>query len=98
MPTIDIQIASRIHRHLAAVRLMSCMVFPDDQKLRTAAEITFRTQLADRRESLPAQTACVLPRTQNQASTDRQSDSPDARVVPFQNLIHANWLVVSNVW
>src|ERR1700722_5783528 len=36
--------------------------------------------LADRRESLPAQTACVLPGTQNQASTDRQSDPPDARV------------------
>src|SRR5208282_694609 len=48
MPTIEIQIADRIQRHLAAVRLMSYMVFPDDEKLRTAAEITFRTKLADR--------------------------------------------------
>ena len=47
MPTMDIQIASRIQRHLAAARLMSCMVFPDDEKLRTAAEVAFRTKLAD---------------------------------------------------
>jgi hypothetical protein len=47
MPTIEIPIFSRIGRHLAAVRLMSYMVFPDDEKLRTAAEITFRTKLGD---------------------------------------------------
>ena len=34
MPTIEIRISERIQRHLAAVRLMSYMVFPDDAKLR----------------------------------------------------------------
>ena len=32
------------------------------------------------RTSLPAQTACVLPGTQNHASTDRQYDPPSAGV------------------
>ncbi len=47
MPIIEIGISDRISRHLAAVRLMSFMVFPDDAELRTAAEVTFRTILAD---------------------------------------------------
>lgn len=47
MPTIEIDVSERIPRHLAAVRLMSYMVFPDDAKFRAAAEITFRTILAD---------------------------------------------------
>jgi hypothetical protein len=46
MPIIEIQVADRIQRHLAAVRLMSYMVFPDDDELRAASEITFRTKLA----------------------------------------------------
>jgi hypothetical protein len=29
MPTIEIEVSERIQRHLAAVRVMSCMVFPD---------------------------------------------------------------------
>ncbi len=47
MPVIEIDVSDRVARHLAAVRLMSYMVFPDDAKLRAAAEITFRTILAD---------------------------------------------------
>jgi hypothetical protein len=47
VPTIEIDVAERVSRHLSAVRLMSYMVFPDDSKLRAAAEITFRTILAD---------------------------------------------------
>jgi hypothetical protein len=48
MPTIEIDTSERIQRHLAAVRLMSYMVFPDDPGLRTASENTFRTKLAHR--------------------------------------------------
>jgi hypothetical protein len=47
MAVIEIEVLERVARHLAAVRLMSYMVFPDDAKLRAAAEITFRTILAD---------------------------------------------------
>lgn len=47
MPTIEIEISERIQRHLAAVRVMSFMVFPDDTEQRAASEITFRTILAD---------------------------------------------------
>jgi hypothetical protein len=47
MPTIEIAMTERVSRHLAAVRLMSYMVYPDDAQLRMAAEITFRTILAD---------------------------------------------------
>jgi hypothetical protein len=47
MPIIEIDVSERIPRHLAAVRLMSYMVFPDDSALRAACEITFRTKLAD---------------------------------------------------
>src|SRR3984893_2865189 len=47
MPTIEIDTSERIQRHLAAVRLMSYMVFPDDPGLRAASENTFRTKLAD---------------------------------------------------
>jgi hypothetical protein len=46
MPTIEIDVSERIARHLAAIRLMSYMSFPDDAKLRAAAEVTFRTILA----------------------------------------------------
>ena len=47
MPTIEIEVSERIQRHLAAVRVMSCMVFPDDPEKRATSEITFRTILAD---------------------------------------------------
>lgn len=47
MPTIEIEVSDRIRRHLASVRLMSYMVFPDNPELRAASEITFRTKLAD---------------------------------------------------
>ena len=47
MPTIEIDVSERIPRHLAAIRLMSYMVYPDDAKRRGAAEITLRTILAD---------------------------------------------------
>jgi hypothetical protein len=47
MPTIELEVSERIDRHLAAVRLMSYMVFPDDAKLRAADEITLRVILAD---------------------------------------------------
>src|SRR6185437_8468111 len=47
MPSIKFEITDRISRHLAAVRLMTYMVHPDDAKLRQAAEITSRTILAD---------------------------------------------------
>jgi hypothetical protein len=47
MPVIEIDVSDRVARHLAAVRLMSYMVFPDDAKRRGTAEITFRTILAD---------------------------------------------------
>ena len=46
MPSIEIDMSGRISRHLAAVRLMSHMVYPDDARLRGASEITFRTILA----------------------------------------------------
>ena len=47
MPTIEIEVSERIQRHLAAVRVMSFMVFPDDPEKRATSEITFRTILAD---------------------------------------------------
>jgi hypothetical protein len=47
MPTIEIEVSDRIARHVATVRLMSYMVFPDNPDLRTASEVTFRTKLAD---------------------------------------------------
>ena len=47
MPTIEIEVSDRIARHVASVRLMSYMVFPDNPELRAASEVTFRTQLAD---------------------------------------------------
>jgi hypothetical protein len=47
VPTIEIEVSDRIARHLASVRLMSYMVFPDNPELRVASEVTFRTQLAD---------------------------------------------------
>jgi hypothetical protein len=47
VPTIEIEVSDRIARHVASVRLMSYMVFPDDPELRAASEVTFRTQLAD---------------------------------------------------
>lgn len=47
MPIIEISTSDRISRHLAAIRLMSFMVFPDSEELRKAAEVTFRTILAD---------------------------------------------------
>jgi hypothetical protein len=47
MPTIEIEISDRIARHLASVRLMSYMVFPDSLDLRSASEVTFRTKLAE---------------------------------------------------
>ena len=47
MPTIEIKVTERFSRHLAAVRLMSYMVYPDDAELRGATELTFRTILAD---------------------------------------------------
>jgi len=33
MPVVEIDLSERIPRHLAAVRLMSYMVYPDDMKL-----------------------------------------------------------------
>jgi len=47
VPTIEIEVSDRIARHVASVRLMSYMVFPNNPDLRTASEITFRTKLAD---------------------------------------------------
>ena len=47
MPTIEIEVSDRIARHLASVRLMSYMIFPDNLDLRIAGEVTFRTKLAD---------------------------------------------------
>jgi hypothetical protein len=47
VPTIEIEISDRIARHLASVRLMSYMVFPDSLDLRSASEVTFRTKLAE---------------------------------------------------
>jgi len=38
VPTIEIEVSDRIARHLASVRLMSYMVFPDNPDLRTASE------------------------------------------------------------
>jgi hypothetical protein len=46
MLSVEIDVSKRISRHLAAVRLMSYMVYPDDAQLRAASEITFRTTLA----------------------------------------------------
>jgi hypothetical protein len=37
MPTTEIEVSERISRHLAAVRLMSYMVFPDRPELRRAS-------------------------------------------------------------
>ena len=45
-----------------AVRLMSYMGFPDDEKLRTAAEVTFRTKLADWFSETFAKERAVLQR------------------------------------
>jgi hypothetical protein len=47
MAVIEIDVSDRIKRHLAAVRMMAYMAFPDSAELRTAAELTFRTKLAD---------------------------------------------------
>ena len=47
MPTIEIETDDPIQRHLAALRIMSYMVFPDDPELRKASETTFRTRIAD---------------------------------------------------
>jgi hypothetical protein len=47
MQPIEIKVTERFSRHLAAVRLMSYMVYPDDAELRGGAELTFRTILAD---------------------------------------------------
>jgi hypothetical protein len=47
VPRIEIEVSDRIARHVASVRLMSYMVFPDNPELRAASEVTFRTQLAD---------------------------------------------------
>jgi hypothetical protein len=47
MPTIEIEVSERISRHLAAVRLMSHMVFPDRPELRRASEVTFRVKLVE---------------------------------------------------
>jgi len=47
VPTIEIEVSDRIARHLASVRLMSYMIFPDNLDLRTASEVTSRTKLAD---------------------------------------------------
>lgn len=48
MPTIEIETNNMIDRHLAALRLMSYMVFPDNPALRKASETTFRTKAANR--------------------------------------------------
>ena len=45
MPTIEIEVSDRIARHVATVRLLSYMVFPDNRDLRTASVVTFRTNL-----------------------------------------------------
>jgi hypothetical protein len=47
VPTIEIEVSGRIARHLASVRLMSYVVFPDSLDLRSASEVTFRTKLAE---------------------------------------------------
>jgi hypothetical protein len=47
VPTIEIETDDPIQRHLAALRIMSYMVFPDDPELRKASETTFRTRIAD---------------------------------------------------
>jgi hypothetical protein len=47
VPTIEIETDDPIQRHLAALRIMSYMVFPDDPELRRASEATFRTRVAD---------------------------------------------------
>ena len=47
MPTIELSVENRISRHLAAVRIMSYMVYPDNPERREASEIIFRTRLAD---------------------------------------------------
>jgi hypothetical protein len=46
VPTIGIKVADRIQRHLAAVRLMAYMLFPDSAELRAAGELVFATKLA----------------------------------------------------
>ncbi len=45
--TIEFDISTRVDRHLAAVRLRSYIAFPDEPKLREAAETTFRARLAE---------------------------------------------------
>ncbi len=47
MPTIEFETNNMIDRHLAALRLMSYMVFPDNPALRKASETTFRAKVAD---------------------------------------------------
>jgi hypothetical protein len=47
VPTIQFETNDKIQRHLAALRIMSYMVFPDKPKLREASEATFRTKVAD---------------------------------------------------
>ena len=47
MPNIQFSTGDRISRHLAAIRIMSYMVYPDSAELRDASEITFRTRLAE---------------------------------------------------
>jgi hypothetical protein len=47
MPTIEIETNDLIQRHVAALRIMSYMVFPDKPELRDASEATFRTKVAD---------------------------------------------------
>src|SRR5262245_61526400 len=47
MPKIEIDTRDRIRRHLAAVRLMTYMVFPENSWLRFASELTARVKLAD---------------------------------------------------
>jgi hypothetical protein len=39
MPRIELSVENRISRHLAAIRIMSCMVYPDSPELRAASEI-----------------------------------------------------------
>jgi hypothetical protein len=46
MPTIEVETDDMLQRHLAALRLMSYMVFPDNPELRKASELTFRAKVA----------------------------------------------------
>jgi hypothetical protein len=47
VPNIEFNISTRVDRNLAAVRLMSHMLFPDPPNSRQAAESTFRAKLAE---------------------------------------------------